>query len=457
MNREMSENASMDHSRVQSRRKLATSTNSKVADSKQNKKSFSQNKVKTMFHNRNSQVEKLSSCTLVSQEIQFTKKKSDRVLGKRHSLSQFDTEDDIIGTKRGNTATTSNDKSNLYDTLATATSTSMRYGLYECAPEYKERDLPCDVENIDTNKAFFSEVKSLASTYHMSPSSIASSATYDPSYAASIDSMMRDRECNCVIADPDRILKVEGRPVRGGTFQTNITTYMREQLLNFITKVGRKEINLGPRAMHLSIQLVDLCLCHLVISKDQLFLLGSTCMLIAGKVDEVEYPTPDIVLSTLDGMNYRKETLIEFEAAILKLLSFEVVLPTRLDFIQRFARAGKLEGKEMSLALYLVDLSLQDFRLGRFKQSMIAASAVHLTKQICRPIHEELWTPTLIFYTGYEEIDLLDCIQELCFIHNHHFHTPAFEAFDNEATHNVSSSICPLSMNDLRYDNKLIN
>lgn len=98
------------------------------------------------------------------------------------------------------------------------------------------------------------------------------------------------------------------------------------------------------------------------------------------------------------------------ESQVLKYIGFQLFAPTAKTFLRRFLRAAQASYTTPSLELeylanYLAELTLIDYGFLNFSPSMVAASAVFLSRwtldQSCHP-----WNPTLEHYTTYSLSDL---------------------------------------------------
>lgn len=70
------------------------------------------------------------------------------------------------------------------------------------------------------------------------------------------------------------------------------------------------------------------------------------------------------------------------EGKLLMGVEFDVMMPTRYDFVCSLCTAGGLNDREAKLALYLTELSLLDHNLNFLTMSSVAAAAVHLARQV---------------------------------------------------------------------------
>jgi hypothetical protein len=106
-------------------------------------------------------------------------------------------------------------------------------------------------------------------------------------------------------------------------------------------------------------------------------------MLIASKYEEIWAPeVKDFVY--ISDKAYTKEQILLMEKDMLKALGFNMTLPTQFNFLARFMKAGGIHTNKraMTLANYLVELSLSDYSSLCFSYSQIAATAVYVTKKV---------------------------------------------------------------------------
>lgn len=96
------------------------------------------------------------------------------------------------------------------------------------------------------------------------------------------------------------------------------------------------------------------------------------------------------------------------------------------DFIYRYMDAACLKYKvtqgdkarttELNLMRYIIEVSSLKLKMYSFLPSMITASAIYITKKMLRRYSptDKIWTPTLVYYTGFKLDDTLkNCIVEM--------------------------------------------
>lgn len=180
--------------------------------------------------------------------------------------------------------------------------------------------------------------------------------------------------------------------------QPDVTSNMRTILVDWLVEVA-EEYKLHTETLYLAVNYIDRFLSYMSVVRAKLQLVGTAAMFLASKYEEI-YP-PDIsefVYITDD--TYNKRQVIRMEHLILKVLGFDLSVPTPLTFITAMCVGNKLNEKTMYLAMYLSELSLLngDVYL-EFLPSMIAASAIAVARHT---LEEEPWTDSLVETTGYE-------------------------------------------------------
>ena len=93
------------------------------------------------------------------------------------------------------------------------------------------------------------------------------------------------------------------------------------------------------------------------------------------------------------------------EQHLLPLFKCQVALPTRYEFAMSFAGKMELTRREISLVLFLIELSFLDYNLNYFLASRVAAGAIHLALQVCLKykltwVHYDLFSSNDLSYNG---------------------------------------------------------
>ncbi|OIW14401.1 hypothetical protein TanjilG_15755 [Lupinus angustifolius] len=128
-----------------------------------------------------------------------------------------------------------------------------------------------------------------------------------------------------------------------------------------------------------------------------------------GKYEEIKAPQVKEFCVITDNA-YTKAEVLKMESEVLKLLHFQLSVPTTKTFLRRFIKAAQSSYEvgyvELEfLANYLAELTLVEYSFLQFLPSMIAASAVLLARwNLIQSEHP--WNPTMEHYTNYKVSDL---------------------------------------------------
>lgn len=193
--------------------------------------------------------------------------------------------------------------------------------------------------------------------------------------------------------------------------QDDINSKMRTILIDWLVDVHFK-YSMSPQTLHMAVGLIDRYLDkETTIRRQRLQLVGITAMFIASKYEEI-YPPEAYEFVRITDHAYAIEDVFCMEEKMLKTLGYRVTSPTTYQFVNRFLKAsGSTNEKTRCFALYVIDRSLQEYRLIKYPPSVIAASAVHIarTQMNERPT----WHSTLEHHTTYSESCIALCIRDI--------------------------------------------
>ncbi|KAG2321319.1 hypothetical protein Bca4012_055648 [Brassica carinata] len=200
--------------------------------------------------------------------------------------------------------------------------------------------------------------------------------------------------------------------------QKDVTHSMRGILVDWLVEVS-EEYTLVSDTLYLTVYLIDWFLHGNNIKRQNLQLLGITCMLIASKYEEICAPRVEEFCLMTDN-TYTRDQVLEMENQVLKHFSFQIYTPTPKTFLRRFLRAAAQASSHLSrqrlelesLASYLTELTLIDCRFLKFLPSVIAASAVFLAKWTLDQSNHP-WNLTLEHYTTYKASELKASVHAL--------------------------------------------
>lgn len=199
--------------------------------------------------------------------------------------------------------------------------------------------------------------------------------------------------------------------------QNDITHSMRSILVDWLVEVA-EEYKLQTETLHLAVNYIDRFLSYMAVQRSKLQLVGAACMFIAAKYEEI-YP-PDVAeFVYITDDTYTKRQVLRMEHLVLKVLEFNLSVPTTYLFLNKLCEMERLEEnakeKVAALSAYLAELAQVDGEnFLKYKPSLVAASSVALARHT---IGVEAWSTTMQAKTGYQLEDLKECFVSLhtCF------------------------------------------
>ena len=158
--------------------------------------------------------------------------------------------------------------------------------------------------------------------------------------------------------------------------QLDINEKMRAMLIDWIIDVHFK-FKLKSDTLFLTVWLIDRYLSEKQMKRGRLQLLGVTSMLISCKYEEIYSPEIfDFVYIT--ESSYEKKDIINLELEILKMLEFNVTIPTSNNFYEIISSLLNFNKQEFYLGKYLLELFLLDYRSLKYKPSEIANTVCYI-------------------------------------------------------------------------------
>lgn len=207
--------------------------------------------------------------------------------------------------------------------------------------------------------------------------------------------------------------------------QPHINKQMRLLLVDWMVEV-QQQLEFNHEVLYLSVKLLDLYLNKRRIEKEKLQLLGGAAMFIACKFEERMPPIIDDFIYVSDNA-YDRNELIKMEIDILKTVKFDIGVPLSYTFLRRYSKCIKADMRFLTLARYILELSLQDYNFAHVRDSEKACAALYLAMKMtvayednikniletnpdCLPLEQLTvsyanltsteWNATLIHYTG---------------------------------------------------------
>ena len=198
--------------------------------------------------------------------------------------------------------------------------------------------------------------------------------------------------------------------------QTDINAKMRSILIDWLGE-GHLKFKLMPETLYLTVNLIDRFLEKEQIMRNKLQLVGVTAMFMASKYEEIYAPEcRDFVY--ISDKAYTRDEILRMEGLMLSKLNFQLTAPNAFVFIKRFAKVAGIATTPRSttelLANYLLELTLQDYKMLKYLPSTICASAIYLA---LKTRGKTPWTPDLEKHSTYKEADLQACVRDIHELH----------------------------------------
>ncbi|XP_034231565.1 G2/mitotic-specific cyclin-B3 [Thrips palmi] len=224
--------------------------------------------------------------------------------------------------------------------------------------------------------------------------------------------------------------------------QIDLTRFMRSLLIDWMVEV-QENFELNHETLYLGVKIVDIYLSKVTVSKQTLQLVGAAAMFIASKYDERVPPLVEDLTYICDGA-YTHDQLIAMEASILRVIGFDLSMPLSYRFLRRYARCAKIAMPQLTLARYILELSLLEYSMVTLSDSKLAAGALLLSLKM-----QNLggWTPTLEYYSGYK----LEDIHDICHQLNDMLHKKpktAVQTVRNKYSHKVFFEVATIPLVD---------
>ncbi|GMI42763.1 hypothetical protein TrCOL_g3812 [Triparma columacea] len=190
--------------------------------------------------------------------------------------------------------------------------------------------------------------------------------------------------------------------------QPHINEKMRSILVDWLVEVHLK-FKLVPETLYLCVNLIDRYLVTEKVSRPKLQLVGVTCLLIASKYEEI-YPPELRDLVYICDRAYSKSEILDMEETVLKALDYSITIPSAHAFLVRYLKAAHADKKMVQLSCYVLDGTLQSYKLLNYLPSELAAAAVYIAR---RAAGRNCWSPTLLKYAEYAEEDIVGVARDV--------------------------------------------
>ncbi|XP_062309396.1 cyclin-A1 [Osmerus eperlanus] len=191
--------------------------------------------------------------------------------------------------------------------------------------------------------------------------------------------------------------------------QPDITNCMRIILMDWLVEVCL-EYKLCNETFFLAVNYVDRFLSCMSVLRGKLQLLGTAAIMLAAKYEEIYPPEVDEFVYITDD-TYTKKQLLRMEHLVLKVLAFDMTVPTTHHFLLQYMTVQSVCSKTQNLALYVSELSLLEVDpFLQYVPSMVAAAAYCLANYT---VNRTFWPDALGAFTGYTLSEIARCLKDL--------------------------------------------
>jgi len=214
--------------------------------------------------------------------------------------------------------------------------------------------------------------------------------------------------------------------------QPNINQEDRTRIINWLMDIKAKNsiqtsndddddesIKSGIKSsatVHFAINFMDRYLTKVIVrSVTELFIIGSTCLLLASKSIDCQHTSLTIydMVSVLkeDKIPFSKHNIIEMEHQVLKVLDYSLYVPTSYSFIDVYWNLNLVDDDTFAIANRILLLCLLSYDALKYLPSEIATAALWMARKIKGNMPK--WTDLLVDGTTYSEDRILPVVLDI--------------------------------------------
>jgi len=189
--------------------------------------------------------------------------------------------------------------------------------------------------------------------------------------------------------------------------QTELSEKMRMILVDWQVEM-QESFQLTHESLYLSVLFIDLYLSKKNVTRENMQLLGACAILLASKFYDRMPPYVDDLVFVCDEA-YTREEILKFEVELMTVLEFDINLPVSYLCLRRYGKIVGFNMKQLTLARYVLELTLMEYQFARESASKMASAALLWTL-----LHfNKTWNESLVYHTSYSREDLLPIVFKL--------------------------------------------
>lgn len=190
--------------------------------------------------------------------------------------------------------------------------------------------------------------------------------------------------------------------------QLDITPKMRSILVDWLVDVHIK-FKLLPQTIFMTVNLIDRFLAVFQTTRQQLQLVGITCLMIICKFEEIYPPLLKDYVAVCDNA-YTRDQILEMESTVIQTLNFDVSRISCLAFLDQLQLRAQLEPRALIFARYILENSLFDLNSLRHSNLTLVAGSIFLVNKIFKRGN---WKASFEALTGVPEVTAKACAKDL--------------------------------------------
>ncbi|CAG5113861.1 Oidioi.mRNA.OKI2018_I69.chr2.g7951.t1.cds [Oikopleura dioica] len=189
--------------------------------------------------------------------------------------------------------------------------------------------------------------------------------------------------------------------------QPELSEKMRQILVDWQVEM-QESFQLTHESLYLSVLFIDLYLSKKSVKRENMQLLGACAILLASKFYDRMPPYVDDLVFVCDEA-YTREEILKFEVELMTVLEFDINLPVSYLCLRRYGKVVGFNMKQLTLARYVLELTLMEYQFARESASKMASAALLWTL-----LHfGKSWNDSLVYHTSYKREELLPLVFKL--------------------------------------------
>lgn len=187
-----------------------------------------------------------------------------------------------------------------------------------------------------------------------------------------------------------------------------ISPAMRAILVDWMVEI-QENFELNHETLYLGVKLTDIYLSRVKVEKEMLQLVGAAALFVSSKFDERFPPMIEDIIYICDNAFGRNE-FIQMEMELLRKVDFDLGIPISYRFLRRYAKIARMSIETLTLARYILEMSLMDSQFMVERDSKMAAASLFIAQKMKK---EGSWDGEVVKGSGYELEDFKHLITPL--------------------------------------------